>query len=75
MEVPIDAKLLKLGYQSDQLYAWYLVDPEITDTKYIYYEIYGTGQAITSNQANFYVDTLFDPQGFVWHIFEYCHNE
>ena len=75
MDTPVGAKLIKLGYQGSTLYGWYLVDLEEFNITTVYYEIYGTGQPITSNQAKFYVDTVFHPNGLVWHIFEYCHNE
>lgn len=74
MSVPLRAKLLKVAYQEGELFAWFLVDPkeELIKTKYM--EIYGTGQPFSNGSAEFYVNTVFDPNGFVWHIFEYYHE-
>ena len=74
MSIPVGSKLLKVAYQGAQLYTWFLVDPEEEFTKVKYFEIFGTGQKITNNMPEFYVDTVFDRDGFVWHIFEYYHE-
>lgn len=70
--IPEDAKLLKFAYQDGVLCAWFMVDPK---TAHIirpkYYFIAGTGHEIPNHLEDSYIDTVFDPDGFVWHIFTY----
>jgi hypothetical protein len=69
--VPVGAKLLKVAYQGNNLFGWYLIDSQEERIKTRFYDIHGTGHPITNNCAETYIDTVFDPNGFVWHIFEY----
>ena len=71
MAVPLHSKLLKIAYQEDTLFAWFLVDPKQELIKATYFEIYGTGHEIPNHMDGYYVDTVFSPDGFVWHIFKY----
>lgn len=46
LTVPAGAKLLKVGYtpwRVNEVQVWFLVDPEITDTKQVEFVILGTG--------------------------------
>ena len=65
-----DHKILKVEYQGEQLYAWIMVEPDLTFVKDIRIDIYGTGHTIPYAEDMTHLNTVFDPRGFVWHVFK-----
>ena len=69
IKVPKSAALLKVAYQDGCITAWYCVDTDDKDTKLQRFYSIGTGWDLSDYSDIDYVDTLFDPEGFVWHIY------
>lgn len=68
IEMPQEAKVLKFGFQNDILCMWVLIDNSRIN-EHRSFNIYGTGHPCDRSIAD-YEDTVFDPRGFVWHIFK-----
>ena len=67
LETPRGSKLLKIAKIGDDLYSWVLLaDSEQKQLVMIYFE--GTGWEDSDTKGE-YVDTLFEPDGYVWHYF------
>lgn len=47
---------------------WARVDTELK-TGLRCFKVFGTGHRVTTSFAD-YIDTVFDPDGLVWHIFD-----
>lgn len=70
VEVPASAALLKVGMQEGRINAWYCIDTDEVSTRIDRWAIIGTGWDMDDLGDIDYVDTLFDPEGFVWHIYK-----
>lgn len=71
VKMPINAIILSAGFQGDQLNLWAMVESKNTSLDNRVIEIYGTGNPIEGfDWEKKFIQTVFDPQGFVWHIFE-----
>ena len=68
IEMPINSDILKFAYQDKKLYVWARVDTELR-AGIKHFLIYGTGHRVTKSFDS-YIDTVFDPNGLVWHIFD-----
>lgn len=68
VSMPRGAKLLKVGFQKDDLFVWAMV--KNLDTKLRYFGIYGTGHPIEFYEIEIYLDTVFQNNGLVWHVFD-----
>lgn len=66
IEMPCNSKILKVAFQDGDLMLWALVDINIPKREY-YVDIFGTGWSVGTKGT--YIDTLFDSNGLVWHIF------
>jgi len=64
------SSLLHFEFQGGKLCLWALVDPT-QELASIEISIFGTGQEIDSEllSTKKHFTTVFDPRGFVWHIF------
>lgn len=67
MQLPRGAKVLTAGIQGENIYIWAEVDPnEILEHRT--FRVFGTGHILPENKC--YIATLFDWEGFVWHVYE-----
>jgi hypothetical protein len=67
IQIPKGAKILTAGIQGDDILIWAEVDTEqVLEHRTVH--VYGTGHLIPDNAC--YIATLFDWNGFVWHIYE-----
>lgn len=64
--IPEGAEFCHLGFQGDELYIWFLVDPA-KPVKARKFRIHGTGSPISDDRK--FIGTVFDGP-FVWHVFE-----
>ena len=70
VELPTNAKILKVAFQNGRLCLWAIVDDgnKLTEKRTIM--IYGTGEPIEENTETLkHLDTIFQDI-YVWHIFE-----
>lgn len=74
VEIPVGAKLIKLGYQKLKqewvIVGWFYIhnkESKLTDMRQ--YFIFNTGQRVT-RKSNYYLGTVILPNGGVKHIFE-----
>jgi hypothetical protein len=68
--LPQETKILKFGLQNDSIVFWALVP--LTDSKgekEFRFQTFGTGWSIPTEKY-IYVDTVQEPEGLVWHIFQ-----
>ena len=70
IEVPISAALLKVAMQDNCITAWYCIDTDDTKFTVDKFHCIGTGWDLENYPDIDYVDTLFDNEGFVWHIYQ-----
>lgn len=70
VEVPLSAALLKVQLQNDHTMAWYCVDTDEKQYRVDTYYSIGTGWDLADYGDVDYVDTLFNEDGFVWHIYK-----
>lgn len=70
IEIPSVFKILKVAYQNDKLTMWAIVDTGSPERN-IRLRIFGTGFEVphTAYYSWQFLDTIFDPYGFVWHVF------
>lgn len=66
-ETPRGSKLLKIAKIKGAFYAWVLL-AESEQKQLILIDYTGTGWEGETPKGE-YVDTLFDPDGYVWHYF------
>lgn len=68
IELPRDAKPLKIMYVGDDAYIWFLLDP--TANKIVrQFIVMPTGVEFDATNTQ-YIDTFFTKEGFVFHVFE-----
>ncbi len=71
--LPVDARILHLGWQHDQITIWYLCNVYLSDATTLgetrTFVVHGTGMAFEDSGLK-YIGTAFSDRGFVWHIFE-----
>lgn len=70
IEVPLSAKFLKIDKQDINICAWYLVDPDESETKQITWFQCGTGHEYDFLDELKYANTIIcDNIGLVWNMF------
>lgn len=62
------AEILKVDFQNGDIMIWAIVWPD-NDMEEVSFSIYGTGHPFESTSDK-YIDTVFDPDGYVWHLFK-----
>lgn len=68
IELPSGGEVLCVHWQKDQICVWVLVDPNAArETRRFW--IVGTGHPMSDDFVKYH-GTAFDPEGFVWHVFE-----
>jgi hypothetical protein len=69
-ELPIDAEVLKVGFQKHRVMLWYLTDPVVSQgktTKFIF-EVVGTGMLFDATGKKHIGTAVSDD--WVWHVFQ-----
>jgi len=62
-------KIVHVGLQGGNIYAWILFDQHEEDKRFIRLWVFGTGHLIPNNLT--FVQTVQDKElGLVWHVFE-----
>lgn len=72
IEMPAQAQILRVGYQSrtEQACLWALVDPS-NDPEKRTFEVYGTGEILLPGVPRTYVGSFTDSDDlFLFHVFE-----
>ena len=69
LEMPLAAKLLSVKMQGDRITLWAAVDKDIATVTRRFW-ILGTGWQIPEGVALQHLETVLDPGGYVWHVFE-----
>jgi hypothetical protein len=67
LQLPRGAKVLTAGIQGEDIFIWAEVDDSALPEHRSFY-VYGTGHLIPDRAC--YIGTVFDWNGFVWHIYE-----
>jgi len=68
VEMPKNAVIIKVGIQNGILHLWAVVDTdEEKETRE--FIVYGTGWELEDGVQD-YLGTVFDGDGYVWHLFE-----
>lgn len=69
VSMPANAKLLHVGEQYGELYAWAMVQPDATKVDYKFF-VLGTGVSIDHLEMNVkFLGTVQMSSGLVWHVF------
>jgi hypothetical protein len=69
VEVPIGAKIRKVAMQDGTLTLWCEVSTDTFMREVLQITAYGTGNMINYPREQKYLDTIFLPDGLVWHIY------
>lgn len=70
IDLPVGAKILRVGEQHGSLRIWALVNPNVPKVTREFY-IVGTGQIFYHRRDDVHLGTVVMPGGiFVWHVFE-----
>ena len=73
IEVPKNARLLKIGIQKEDSVAWYELDTTETEYRRDEYYVIGTGRDMEDYEDISYIDTLFQGD-YVWHVYKLNHE-
>lgn len=71
LELPPYCRILKCAMQGADLMVWVLLEDNYIDTTETWkckFFVYGTGHTIRDDAIQ-YLDTIFDSDGFTWHVF------
>ena len=68
LELPKNARILKVGLQGGTLHCWALLSADEFATEKRYFLVVGTGHEFNADGLS-YIDTYFEGP-FVWHVFE-----
>ena len=72
LTLPLNAEVLHVDIQYNEMQLWALVDPNTGPGEIRRFRLVGTGHEITEKQKNLkYINTFFMYEGaLVWHVFE-----
>lgn len=69
IEMPVNARILTVKTQGNQICLWALVTPDHTLEKRKI-RIYGTGHPVDMENIIYIGTTMTEGENFVWHVFE-----
>ncbi len=71
INLPVNAEILKVDTQNNELYIWVLQDTVDANTEIRYFEVFGTGHFMGEQKNRKHIGTVLTYGGsYVWHVFE-----
>lgn len=68
VDMPHSATILTVKWTPDGLMLWAEVNPQLGKEPHYFY-IYGTGHRQGASRQQWYIGTVIDPMGLVWHVY------